>query len=211
MLRSGKALRRLRTAGFIAMVSGMFLGSLHAGRRQPREILIDEIRPCMSFSRVCVQGLVASGVRVLNDGTRFFVLADGTGSLPVLLNAASGSDKLQPGSRIAATGHLGVAVRNRRCLRVPDAGHIKRLEDAATVTVRGRVIEWTAPPPGSRAPYRLVLEHSGGRMEVVHWFKPRLDAATGDQIEAEGVLGIYRGRTQLKVHDAGGIRFQPDR
>ena len=209
MLHGGKARRRLRTAAFITVVSVMFMGSLRAGRQQPRTVHIGEIRPVMSFSKVCVQGVAAS-VRSLNDGTRYCLLADETGSMPMFLNGASGSGNVTTGSRVAVTGHLGLAVGNRVCLRVPDAGHVDVLEDEEPVTVRGRVVEYRIPPPGSRAPCRLVLEHPAGRMELVHWFLPQLEIAAGDRVEARGTLGMYRGRMQLRIRDAGEIHPQPE-
>jgi len=210
MLRGRKVLKRLRTAVFIIVVSGIFLGSLHASRREPRVIRIGEIKPVMSFSRVCVQGIVMSGARILNDGTRLCIITDETGSLPLFLYRASGGEDLRAGSRIAATGRLAMGSGSRMCLRVPDVDHIEVLEEGRPTTVRGKVVELSSPPRDSRAPYRLLLERPGGRMEVVHWFQPQLEVVAGDQIEAEGTLGLYQGRMQIKVNDAGNIRLQPE-
>jgi DNA/RNA endonuclease YhcR with UshA esterase domain len=209
MMHGGKVFERLRTAGCITLVIGMFLGSLYAGRRTPRKIRIAEIRPLMSFSKVSVQGMVASAARILNDGTGFCLLADETGSLPLFINRVSGGEDLRAGSCITATGCLGLGTGNRACLRVPDADHIDTLQKAVQTCIRGRVIRQSAPPLDSRAPYRMLLERPEGRIEAVHWFRPKLKIAAGDRVEVKGTLGFYRGRLQVKVRDAGDIRLQP--
>jgi hypothetical protein len=206
----GKVRRRLGAVLFMVLVAGMFLGSLHAARRTPRKVRIGGIRPVMSFSKICVEGLVASRTRILDDGTRFFLLADETGTLPLFLYHGSAAGDLQVGSMIAATGHLGLGTDDQACLRVPDAGHIEVLGQAEPTLVHGRVIELSAPPPGSRAPCRMVLDRPEGRIDVVHWFAPPPEVAAGDRIEARGTLGFYRGRMQLKVRDEEDIRIQAD-
>ena len=47
-------------------------------------------------------------------------------------------------------------------------------------------------------------------MEVIHWFAPTHQVDVGARVEAEGVLGFYKGRIQLKVRAAEDIRLYPE-
>lgn len=205
-----KAIKRLRTTVFVMVVSGMSLASLHAGRREPRLVRISEIRPIMNFSTVCVQGVLACEARVLRDGAVLYLIADDTGSLPVFLSRTPDGKLPRAGCPVTATGVLGMGAGNRVSMRVHDPEQIKVLKDIDPITVRGQVAEVRTPSPDSRAPHRIILNRPEGRLEVIHWFTPKQRIAVGDRLEAEGVLGFYRGRMRLKVRAPGDIRPYPE-
>jgi len=203
-------IKRLRTAAFILVVSGLLLVSLYTSHREPPLVRIGEIKPVMNFSTVRVQGVLESDARQLQSGSVLYMIADETGSLPVFINPVPAGDLPAAGSRVAATGHLSVGAGNQARMRVHDAGQIKVLGKLPPTIVCGQVSKVWSPPPDSRAPYRITLARPEGSLEVVHWFTPEHQVAVGDRLEAKGNLGSYKGRLQLKVRKAGDIRLQPE-
>lgn len=210
MLRGSKAVKRLRTTAFVLFVSGLSLASLYASRREPPLVRIGEIKPVMNFSTVRVQGILESEARALRDGAVLYLLTDETGSLSVFLNRAPEGKLPMAGSRIAATGYLSVGAGNQVSMRVQDSGQIEVLENTAPIIVRGQVAEVWSPPPDSRAPHRIILDRPEGRLEVVHWFAPEHQVAVGERVEIKGTIGLYKGRMQLKVREAGDVRLYPE-
>jgi hypothetical protein len=210
MLRGTKAVKRLRALAFIFVVSGLSLASLYASRREPPLVRIGEIKPIMNFSTVRVQGFLESEARTLRDGAVLYLLADESGSLPVFLHCALEGIPLRVGTRVSATGYLRPGAGNQVSMRVPRPGQITVLENAAPTSVRGQVAEVWAPPPDSRAPYRIILDRPEGRVEVVHWFAPEHRVAVGDRVDVQGTIGFYKGRMQLKVSHPGHLRLYPE-
>jgi hypothetical protein len=210
MLHRVKSIKRLRTTAFVITVSALSLATLYAKRREPALVRIGEIKPHMNFSTVCVQGLLESEARVLRDGTILYLIADETGSMPAFLSRAPNGKLPRAGSRVAATGVLRRGGGGQVSMRVQGPGQIKVLGNAAPSIVAGLVVEVESPPPGSRAPYRIILDRPAGRIEVVHWFAPEQQASVGERVEATGTLGFYNGRMQLKVRKIGDIQRHPE-
>ncbi|RKX36703.1 MAG: hypothetical protein DRP64_18240 [Verrucomicrobia bacterium] len=164
----------------------------------------------MNFSKVCVQGVLKSDARSLSGGTVFYMIADETGSLPVFLNCAPAETLPKAGCRVAATGHLSMGADNQVRMRADGSGQIVVLENAPPSIIRGQVSEVWAPPPDSKAPYKIVLVVPDGSLEVVHWFPPEHQVAVGDRVEVKGMIGFYKGRKQLKVRKPEDIRLHPE-
>ena len=206
-----KTVGRLRAAAFVAVVSGLFFASLHASRRAPRLVSIGAINSRMNFSTVRVQGILESDARRLQGGSVLYKVADETGSLPVFLDRTSEGMLPKAGSRVDITGRLSVDIDNRASMRVHDSRQIKVLENSMWAFVCGRVSGVWKPEPGSRAPYRIALDRPEGSLEIIHWFKPKIDVTVGDRLEAEGILGFYKGRKQIKVSNPADMRLYPER
>lgn len=204
-----KTIRRLRTAAFVVVVSVLFLASLFASRRAAPLVRIGEIKPCMNLSIVRVQGILEADISRLQGGSMLIRVADETGSLPVFLDRARSGVLPEAGCGIDATGQLRVDAGNRASMRVHDPRRINILEKISPAVVCGRVSEVSEPPPDSRAPYRIVLDRPEGPLDLVHWFPPENQVVAGDRLEAEGILGFYNGRKQLKVDSPANIRLQP--
>jgi len=202
-------IKRLRSAVFVIVVPGLFLASLYTSRRVPPLVRIGEIKPFMSFSTVRVQGILESDARALRDGVVLYLIADETGSLPIFSRAPA-EELPRAGNWVVATGCLSVGAGNQARMNVHDTGQIKALGKPAPTIVRGQVSEVRAPPPDSRAPYRIVLAVPSGSLEVVHWFPPEHRVAVGDRVEIKGTIGFYKGRMQLKVRNPGDIRLHPE-
>ena len=210
MVRRAKRHQRLRTIGFLCGIAVLLTASLHARFREPPTVRIHEIEPWMSFSTVCVKGILETGALKMRDGSLLYMLADETGSLPVFIDASTISQRPAAGNVVVVTGRLGLASGSRASLRVRDEDGITVMNEVFPATVRGTLCEVRSPPPGSRAPYRLILERSEGRMELIHWFDPDYQVSAGDRVEAAGTLGFYRGRKQLKINRSRDLRCYPD-
>jgi hypothetical protein len=199
-------LKRLPAAGFVLAVILLSLTALDAARRPPRSVRIGGIRPYMNFSSVRLRGLVTLPPQRLEDGKILLFMADGTGSLPVFLDSGSPETLPPAGSPVTVAGRLNVGADCRSVLRVKDAAQLRVMDEAPPVSVRGRVLEVCPPPPGSRAPYRIVLEGAAGRLEAVHWFAPSRRLQAGEDIEVRGRLDLYRKRVQVRIADEMDIR-----
>ena len=210
MSRRNKTIRRLRAIAFVAVVSILFLASLFANRRAAPLVRIGDIKPSMNLSTVRVRGILEADTCRLQGGSMLIRVADETGSLPVFLDRALSGMLPKTGCGIDATGQLRVDASNRASMRVHDSRRIKILGNGLPTVVQGRVSEVWSPPPDSRAPYRIVLDRPEGSLDIVHWFPPEIQVAAGDWLEAEGVLGFYKGRMQLKVREAEDIRIQSE-
>lgn len=209
------------------LAAAVFLGLLwfqaHRSRQTPPLIQIGAITPRMNFSAVRVEGVLEADARRLGNGAVFYAINDGTGILPVFLEDGSGAMLARRGSRVAATGYLGVGAGNDIRLRVRsvdrlavEVGKVPSGDSVfATITrdlkgerivVCGRVRNVWAPKPGSRAPHRIVLEDASGSMDVVHWLDEAPAVKVGDVLRISGSVDVYRNRVQIRVWDAGGIR-----
>lgn len=210
MSRRKKTIRRLRTAAFVAGVSTLFIASLVANRRAAPLVRIGDIKPRMNLSTVHVRGILEADISRLQGGSMLIRVADETGSLPVFLDCAPPDTLPKAGCGIDATGQLRVDAGNRVSMRIHDPRQIRILENVLPTIVHGQVSEVSEPPPDSRAPYRIVLDRPEGPLDIVHWFPPEIEVVAGDRLEAEGVLGFYKGRKQLKVGSPANIRLQPE-
>jgi hypothetical protein len=208
--RRVKTHQRLRTILLICSIAALLSASLYARFREPPTVRIHEIETWMSFSTVHVKGILETGALEMRDGSLLYMLADETGSLPIFLNASTITQRPAAGNVVVVKGRLGLASGHRASLQVGDVDGITVQHEALPATVRGILCEVRSPAPGSRAPHRLILERSEGRMELIHWFTPDYQASAGDRVEAVGTLGFYRGRKQLKVNRSCDLRCYPD-
>jgi hypothetical protein len=210
LLRRAKRYRRLKTIIFACSIVTLLTASLHAHFREPPLVRIYEIETWMSFSTVRVNGILETRALEMRDGSLLYMLADESGSLPVFVDASAISQRPVAGDAVVMKGRLGLASGHRASLQVSDTDGVTIQEEVLPFTVRGTLCEIHSPTPGSRTPYRLILERSEGRMELIHWFTPDYEASVGDQVEAVGTLGFYRGRKQVKVSRSSELRFYPD-
>ena len=210
MVHRIKSHQRLRTILFIGSIAALLTTSLYARFREPPTLRIHEIEPWMSFSTVCVKGILETGALEMRDGSLLYMLADETGSLPVFLEASTITQRPMAGDAVVVKGRLGLASGRRASLRVGDVDGVTIQDEVLPVTVRGTICEVRSPAPDSRAPYRLILECPEGRVELIHWFHPTYQASAGDRVDAVGTLGFYRGRKQLKVNRRSDLRCYPD-
>ena len=200
-------LKRLPAAAFVLAVTLLSLTALDAARRPPRRVQVGGIRPYMNFTAVRLRGLVTRPPQRLEDGKVLLFMADETGSLPVFLDYGSPETLPPAGCPVTVAGRLNVGPDWRSVLRVKDTAQLSIMDEAPPVSVRGRVLEVCPPPPGSRAPYRIVLEGAGGRLEAVHWFTPPRRLQAGEDIEVRGCLDLYRKRIQVRIADEADIRY----
>lgn len=222
-LEKQMGLKALRRAALAVAIGGLFLLHLYATHRELPLVRIGDITPLMNFATVRVQGVLESDARTLRSGSVLYVIDDGTGTLPLFLNRAPAGKLPRAGSRVAATGSLGVGAGNK----IRMSGHTVELLDGAVadtfvsdlklsditaeqkgerMTVCGRISKVWKPSPGSKAPHKIVLEDSSGSLEVVHWFAPELQVAVGDALEIRGTVDLYKDRLQLKVWEAADIQ-----
>ena len=154
--------------------------------------------------------MLKSDARMLRGGAVLYLIADESGSLPVFLNHAPEGKLPQAGCHIDATGRLNVGTGNQLRMRVRNAGQIVVQKAAPSIVVYGQVDEVWLPPPNSRAPRKIILTTPAGSLEIIHWFVPEQEVATGAHLEVRGTLGFYKGRKQLKVRKPSDIRLQSE-
>jgi RecG-like helicase len=161
----------------------------------------------------------------MRSGSALYIVNDGTGRLPIFLAQPPEGRLPSAGSRIDAVGRLDVGADNALRLRVqsidqisvePEAyasdfriDSIMPEQEGERIKVCGRVAMVWNPPPGSKAPRRIVLADPGGSMEVVYWFRPDEVLKVGDVLEIFGKIDLYKGRLQLKVARAGDMAKWP--
>ncbi len=222
-LEKQMGLKALRRAALAVAIGGLFLLHLYATHRELPLVRIGDITPVMNFATVRVQGVLESDARTLRSGSVLYVIDDGTGTLPLFLNRAPAGKLPRAGSRVAATGSLGVGASNKIRMSAqtvellgtagPEAfvsdlklSDITAEQQGERMTVCGRVSKVWKPRPGSKAPHKIVLEDSSGSLEVVHWFAPELRVEPGDILKIRGMVDLYKGRLQFKVWEAGDIQ-----
>lgn len=109
-----------------------------------------------------------------------------------------------------APGRLSVGPAVPRTAAEPlEIGDITPEMKGRVVRVRGRVTKIT-PPSLPKAPYEVELEDADQRIVFVYWddVARHLGAnapTPGAQMEVEGVVDVYKGQLQLKVHHSRQI------
>ena len=194
-------------------------------RQEPRLVRIGDIVPTMNFSTVRVRGILVSDTRRLRSGSALYRVDDGSGILSVFLIQPPQKELPKAGCRMTMEGHLSVgAGQNIRLhvfsedqMVVETVKPIKKrtgamLFDAVTteqegkrITVSGQVASMWDPKSGSKAPHKIVLVDSSGKLEVVYWFDLLKRVAIGDQLRITGRVDLYRGKVQLKVWEPSSI------
>ena len=220
----------LRLAVLTVAIGGLFLFELYVGHREPPLISIGEIKPIRNFSTVRVQGALKSDARKLRGGSVFYLVDDGTGTLPVFLEQAAEGALPKAGNRVTVTGSLSVGAGNNVRMRAQSADQIaaepvapleKMIgelwiaditpgQEGKRMTVHGRVSKVWKPRSDSKAPHKIVLADQSGSLEVVHWFETERKVKEGDELEITGTVDLYKGKVQLKVWTSSDISdFQP--
>jgi hypothetical protein len=199
-------IKRLPAAAFAILVSVLSLAALETARRPPRQLRIGDIRPCLNFSIVCIEGLLLSQPYLFEDGEALLMIADETGALPVFLKTAPAGPWPEPGTRLLLTGRLQVGADHRASLRVQNAAQVRAVPPPVPAAIRGRVVEYQPAPAGSRAPHRMVLQCPSTRLEAVYWFALSERPRIGQTVEVRGRLDLYRGRLQVRIDDPGDVR-----
>jgi len=209
----------LRRVAVGVAVGGLFLLHLYAAHSELPLIEIGTISPVMNFVSVRVVGVLETDARKQRSGSVLYVINDGTGILPVFLNRASEGRLLKAGSRVVATGSLSVAAGRNVRMRAqsvdaeeaPGANamlnDITAGQEGARMTVVGRVSSVWKPRPDSKAPHKIVLEYSGGSLDLVYWFSLGREVVAGDDLEVRGTVVLYKGAVQLKVWDAADLKI----
>lgn len=200
----------------------LLLWQKHADYRIPRTIHIGDISPRHNFSRVQVSGVLLDDTHILRNGTRFYAIDDGTGTLAVFDAATSHHSIPAKGASISAIGMLKVGAGNDRRMQadtlvvdseifLPTAGAgLKAIQsnDAGNqVTGVGRVVYIQEPRAGSKAPHKIILRDSGGSIAVVHWLKKSPQLKVGDVVEVAGTVSVYKGEVELKLTHAEDLRI----
>ena len=215
-------LRFLRTMAVVVAVGGLFLLHLYAAHSELPLVEIGDISPVMNFASVRIAGTLESDARKLRSGSVFYVINDGTGTLPVFLNPIPEGRLPRTGTRVVATGSLSIAAGNKVRMRaqsveaigVPAEAFVSelKLSDVSAeqvgnrMTVCGRVSKVWKPRPGSKAPHKMVLEDTSGSLDIVHWFVLEREVSVGDELEIRGSVALYKGVVQFKVWEASDIQ-----
>lgn len=215
---------RVGRAGFFLIATGaLMVIHVHGRNRVPPLVEIGDISPRMNFSTVRVEGVLADNARPLRDGVGFYAIDDGTGTLAVFLADAPPGLLRKAGSRVSATGSLAIGAGPQIRLRVASADCMVFLDPSGQapshglaaitverkgerVTVRGRVARSWHPPPGSKAPRKLVLRDDAGTLDAIYWLDEPIPAAVGDDVEVRGSIDDYKGTVQLRIWRAEDVR-----
>lgn len=216
-------LKVLRISALLVAVFGVFLLHLYARNRELPLVKVADISPAMNFASVRIEGRLEQDARRLRSGSVLYVVNDGSGSIAVFAQPTEGRLPLS-GQQVSVSGSLSVGAGNELRLRAHSKGvaitqHGEEVpagaESPAGVTaalegehlvVVGRVAEYSRPRTGSKAPYRIILSDGGGALEVVHWLPDAPQIHEGAKVRVYGTVGLYKGKVQLKVWEAGDIR-----
>ena len=122
----------------------------------------------------------------------------------------------EPRLRLQSTGQL--ILNRKRATTNPALGTSFQLADVTAahkgelVAVTGILKSIDVPGPGSKSPYTLTLEDNGAELAVVFWndvfqgMDKKLPAP-GKHIRVSGRVDVYKDTVQLKVREAGDLRF----
>jgi len=202
-------------------IAFLWLWQRDADHRIPRTIQIGDITPRHNFSRVKVSGVLQDDARILRNGTRFYAIDDGTGTLAVFDAAPSQQSMPERGASVSAIGVLKVGAGNDRRMQAdtlvvesgvsfPVAGTgltDLQADDAGKERIGiGRVVYILEPRTGSKAPHKIILRDSGGSIAVVHWLKQSPQVKVGDLVEVTGIVSVYQGEVELKLTRTEDLR-----
>ncbi len=209
--RRWKIIRFLAAAGLTALLLVYIIF------RPPHSAAIGSIKPYMNFRTVRIEGELVQPGRRLSSGAVFYRIDDGTGRLAVFAPLPKDGRLYRAGSRIRALGSLRAGIGSDKSLQAvavellaePALDHpggrlasVGPQHEGELVTVRGTVQRLWSPKAGSRAPYKIVLQDSSGRLDVIHWQDPPPTLQVGDAVEAAGRVQVYRGRVELRLSGA---------
>jgi RecJ-like exonuclease len=207
------------------MLAGLTGFQLHLQQRDPAEVQIADIRPCMNFSVIAVQGRLVSEPLRLRSGSILYSVNDGTGTIAVFTEVPYDAGPARVGDRIRAVGHLSIGVGKNIRLQVRSAeGLVLQREpeapelcgttvlpditaalQGACVTVTGCVWGVSMPAPGSRAPHRIILTDGITRLHTVNWLDQPPDVSPGEWVKVTGRVQVYKGRVELRLMDGTEI------
>lgn len=232
-------IRVLQYASLILAVAGLVLLYLFSVNRDVPSVRIGSITPAMNFACVRLTGEITRDAYVFKSGGIVFDVSDGSGEIAVMggraqAEALEAAGKLpRRGDYVEIYGNLSVSADQNPKLRLQSSERLilrrKRIADQI-VTVPVRLADITAsrrgekisiagtlksidvPGPGSRAPYKLMLEENGAELAVVLWADvfqglDRILPAPGKRISVCGRVDVYKDTLQLKVQDAAGLRI----
>lgn len=183
----------------------------------------------MNFAYVRISGEVVSDARVFQEGDRVgslrFSVDDGTGVIDVraVREKARGlvdANRVpRAGDRVELTGSLNVSsdsislwlqvpeqMKLERGVEVVDPlGSLTAEKAGRAVLVEGRVVRVEAPRPGSRAPWRLLIQDDSGEAPAVFFddvYRTLANPAAltpGTRLKGRARVGEYRGVLQLTL------------
>lgn len=229
--------RVLRLASVILAFAGLVLLYLYSINRDIPVVKVSDIAPTMNFAYVRIAGEVTRDAYVFKSGGFIFNIDDGSGEIAVMGGRAQ-ADALDADGRlprhgdyVEVTGSLSVSADQEVRLRMQSADQLvlRRQRQASTASARVCLADITAdqqgaavtvsgvlktidiPPPGSKAPYVLMLEEDGEERPVVFWndvFQAleKKFPMPGKRLRVRGRVDVYKGSVQIKVWDAADIQ-----
>lgn len=226
-IRHRISLRIFRWMSVLLATVGLALLWTASQRRDLPLVQVADIQPTMNFAYVRIQGRVVSDARVFQEGGRVnslrFSVDDGTGELDVRAlrdhaRVLADSDRVpQGGDRIELTGSLNISADTvslwlqapermtleRATVEAASLGSLSVADDGRSVYVEARVLGVEAPPPGSRAPWRIRIQDDSGEAAAVFFgdtFRALADPSLlvpDARIRGRARIGQYRGNLQL--------------
>lgn len=224
----------LRVASVVLALSGLVLLYLYSINRDIPTVQISAIKPTMNFAYVRIVGEVTRDAYVFESGGLIFNLNDGSGEVAVM-GSRKQAEALQRegrlprrGDHVDVAGSLSVSADQEIKLRMQSAEQmlLRRKKSVSTaaikqvllsdisadqagerLTVSGKLKEIEIPGPGSKAPYKLIIEQGGATLELIFWdevfqgLEQKLPMP-GKIIQATGRVEEYKGLVQLKIWEA---------
>jgi DNA/RNA endonuclease YhcR with UshA esterase domain len=224
------SLMATRWAAILLATVGLFLLYLMALHRDVPVVMLGDIQATMNFGQIRVVGQVMNDARTFRNGSMGFNVTDGTGSIMVFVSQrqaqqlASRNMVPKAGDSINFVGGLNVS-EQESSMRLLSVNELKldrapaletRLADindtliGAGVTVAGKVVGFSAPPPDSRRPYALTLSDGSGEMTINFWQAEYDQIANADQLDGAHVrmrvsVGSYQDKIQLTLSSGADL------
>jgi len=227
------SLLAIRWAAIFLATVGLFLLWLMAVHRDIPVVLLGNIQPTMNFGQIRVIGQVKGDARQNRSGGGWrFTVDDGTDSMLVWVSKKQ-AQKLAADNRMPKeddsvnfVGSLSISdessslrllsVKEFQLTRAP-ANEVKLADitpnmAGTSITVAGKVLALTPPPPDSKRPYNLELADDSGKQTLTFW-QTEYDqikdpeALNGAFIRARVSVASYKDKMQLKLTSGADIEI----
>jgi len=219
------SLLAIRWAAIFLATVGLFLLWMMAVSRDIPVVLLGNIQPTMNFGQIRVIGQIKADARQNRSGGGWrFTVDDGTDSMLVWVSKkqaqelAKNNNMPKEGDGVNFVGSLSISdessslrllsVKEFQLTRAPanevQLADINQSMVGTSITVAGKVLALTPPPPDSKRPFTLELADDSGKQTLTFWqveYDQMKDpeAVNGAYVRARVSVADYKGKLQLQL------------